>query len=362
MLGPGRGSPGAGGPSVWQTLPVFPPIRTERLVLRPFRPEDTDALVARRNEAEVARLQNWTLPFTREAAEELVEALVAMDGPADGEWWMLVIADPDTDEALGDLAFNLSWGGRASEIGYTLARRHWGNGYATEALNGLLEWLFQVLKVTRVSGLLHPDNVASAMVLERTGFVFEGHTRLSYWVGDDNSDDWIYGLTRADWDAWRSRPSNPPADVSLVEITPDLRGDVLALRTHKTQERMVPPVAVAFADALFPDVVGGEAVEQWMRAVLADGDLAGLVMIGLPTSHRPEPQLGGLLIDRMHQRRGVGTRAVQLIADLCREEGWAGLSARWREGRGSPGPFLGRLGFVPTGSAVDGNIEGRLAL
>ncbi len=75
--------------------------------------------------------------------------------------------------------------------------------------------------MTRVEGMLHPDNPASAMVLERVGMLFEGHTRSSFWVGDENSDDWLYGMTRADWEAWRDRPRSRPDEVRLVEITPD---------------------------------------------------------------------------------------------------------------------------------------------
>ena len=49
--------------------------------------------------------------------------------------------------------------------------------------------------------MLHPDNPASAMVMERNGFLFEGHTRSSFWLGGEVSDDWIYGLLQPDWHA-----------------------------------------------------------------------------------------------------------------------------------------------------------------
>ena len=71
--------------------------------------------------------------------------------------------------------------------------------------------VFEELDVTRAFGMLHPDNPASAVLLERTGFLFEGHTKLSYWLGEENSDDLIYGLIRPDWEHWRDRPRQPPA-------------------------------------------------------------------------------------------------------------------------------------------------------
>ena len=120
----------------------------------------------------VAEYQDWTLPYSMEKAEATTAKLAAMDGPVNGEWWMAVIADPDTDEALGDLAVHLSWEGRTAEVGYTFAKENWGKGYATEALAAMIEFLFEAVGVTRVFGMLHPDNPASAMVLERSGLLF----------------------------------------------------------------------------------------------------------------------------------------------------------------------------------------------
>ena len=156
-----------------------------------------------------------------------------MDGPTDGEWWMLTIADADDSTVLGDLVVHLTWQGRTAEVGYTLARHAWGKGYAVEAATELVRYLFDDLGVTRIEAMLHPDNPASAMVLERVGMIFEGHTKLSFWLGDDNSDDWIYGMTRADWDAWRTRPLAHPDTVGLVEITAENRSAALRPATPR---------------------------------------------------------------------------------------------------------------------------------
>jgi RimJ/RimL family protein N-acetyltransferase len=341
---------------------VFTPLRTARLVIRPFQQSDVDALHSRRNDPDVARWQNWTLPWPRERAEAVVADVMAMDGPANDDWWMAAIVEIESGDVVGDLAVNLTWDSRCAEVGYTLARQHWGRGYATEAVTAMLEHLFDTVRVTRVAGTLHPENTASAMVLERCGFVFEGHTRLSYWVGDENSDDWIYGMTREEWEAWRERTTDAPRELSLAEITPDNMEEVWALRTHKTQEEFVASTAGSFADALFPEVVEGAPVTPWMRAIDADGTLVGFVMLALATEHHPEPYLWRLLIDRMHQRRGIGGRVLDLVEDECRAMGDAGLLTSWVEGRGSPAAFYRRRGYEPTGRIVDGETEGRKSL
>lgn len=341
---------------------MFTPIRTERLTIRAMESDDDASLHRRRNTPEVAAFQDWALPWAMEDALDLVASMIAMDEPKEDEWWMATVAESASGDAVGDVAVRLTWRGRTAAIGYTFDPEHWGRGYAAESVRALVDRLFEVVGVTRVEAHLHPKNTASAMVLERNGFLWEGETRLSHWVGDEVSDDWTYGLVRSDWEAWKARPIGPPDEVRLVVVDPANERDVLALKTHKTQEEFVAPMGRSFADALFPEVVDGAPVVPWMRAIVADGDYAGFVMLALTTEHHPEPYLWRLLIDRMHQRRGIGGRVLDLIAEQCRESGDTTLVTSWEEGKGSPAPFYLSHGFVPTGRIVDEETEARKSL
>ena len=311
----------------------------------------------------MAGLQAWVTPYPRDRAEELVTEVLALEGqPVDGQWFMATVVEAATGEVVGELVMHPTNELRTAEVGYSLSTRHWGKGYAAEALEAFVAWIIEALPVTRVGAMLHPDNRASAMVLERTGLLYEGHTRLSFWLGDDNSDDWIYGMTRAEWQAWRDRPRTPPDDVRLVPVTQANKAAVLALRTHHSQRAFVAPMLDSFADALLPDIVDGHPLVPWMRAIEADGQAVGFVMLALTTPHHPEPYLWRLLIDRMHQRRGIATRALELIADECRAMGDSTLLVSWAEGKGSPRPFYVAHGFDPTGRIVEGETEARLPL
>lgn len=331
-------------------------------MVRPVRPDDLAPLHARRNEPDVQRLQGWALPYPLDRARAVVEQALAMDGPADGAWWMATIAERATASIVGDLVVRLSNDSRTGEVGYSLARAYWGRGYAVEALDALVGWAFESLPLTRLEGRLHPDNRASAMVLERVGFQFEGRTRLSFWLGEDNSDDVIYGITRDDWADWRSRSLLPAGQVELGPVTPENKAAVLALRTHHSQESFVAPMCQSFADALLPDPIEAGEVEPWLRAVQAEGEVVGFVMVAMPGERRAEPYLWRLLIDRMHQRRGIGTRVLGLLADDLTAAGHSAMLVSWGEGKGSPGRFYLRHGFVPTGRVVDGETEGRREL
>jgi len=335
-------------------------LRTERLLLRRLRTDDAEVLTARRNDPEVAKYQDWVTPYPLERAQELIATDLAADGPADGGWTTLMIVDPDDTTVFGDVVVHLSSGGRTAEIGYTLDRKAWGQGYAQEATEALVAYLFETVGVTRVEAGLHPDNTASAMVLERVGLLWEGHTRLSFWLGDDNSDDWKYGMTRPDWEAWVHRRREPPSTVRLIDVTADNQRAVRRLRTHKSQENFVSPVVDSFADALFPPVIDGAPLVPWLRAIEADGELAGFVMLAVTSEGHPEPYLWRLLVDRMHQRRGIGSAALDLVVQQCREWGDRTLLVSWVPGKGSPEPLYVARGFVPTGAIHDGEIEARL--
>lgn len=341
---------------------MFTTRRTDRLLIRPLREGDEAELVARRNQPDVARYDSYELPFTLDQARRLVAEQVALGGPQDGEWWLPAVCDAATGETYGALGIRLTSAGRTAQIGYSFATAHWGRGYATEAVADLVEYAFGELGVTRVFAVSHPGNVASAMVLERTGFLFEAHHRSAYWKGDVCSDGRVYAMIPPDREAWRHRPRHPPGDVGLVEVTVDNVDVVAALRTHKSQERFVATMAESFTDALFPEVVDGAPVVPWMRAVEADGEVAGFVMLALRTEHHPEPFLWRLLIDRRHQRRGIGGRGLDLVVAECRAMGDAALLTSWSEGKGSPRPFYERYGFEPTGRVVDGETEARLRL
>jgi RimJ/RimL family protein N-acetyltransferase len=340
---------------------MFSPIETPRLLIRAPVSSDAEALYLRRNHPEAARYQNWQLPFPRESAEAYVSDVVSMAGPEDEEWWMATV-ELGTGEVIGDLVVHLTSAARSAEIGYTFSPQFWGKGYAVEATDAFVRYLFEDLGVHRVWGMLHPDNVASAMVLERVGMLFEGHTRGSFWLGDDNSDDWIYGMLRPDWEAWAARPRARPAVVELREVTSDDLDRVMSLKTHRSQERMVAPIAWTLAEALFPGSEDGGPVVPWLRSIVADGEIVGALMVALQTEHHSEPYLWRLLIDRLHQRRGVGRLALDALFEEMRGMGSKTIATSWAEGRGSPRRFYEGLGFVPTGEIDDGEVVARKPL
>lgn len=339
--------------------PTLPTLTTDRLVLRPWRDDDLDDLVARRNDVGGPGFQNWTLPYTHDDGRDFLDNRVD-DGAGDPEvdgWTGLVVVDRRDGRTHGDVAAGFSFASRTAEVGYTFAASGRGHGYATEAIAALVAHLFDDVGVTRVGAGMHPDNIASARVLERNGFRFEGHTKLSFWVGDDNSDDLLYGMTRDDWTAWRERPTAPARDVGLLAVTPATVGAVRALEVHGSQRAFVASVTASLADAQVPPVVDGHPLSPWYRAVEADGDTVGFVLLAAPTPHHPDPLLWRLLVDRRHQRRGIASAVVEAVVDQCRDWDADRVVIRFAEGRGSPARFWIDRGFVADGHLPDGRVR-----
>lgn len=334
---------------------AFRPITTERLVLRAPLLSDVEASVERRNLPEVAKYQDWELPYERERAEQSFAKLVEMDGPADGQGWSVTVIDrEDPTTILGDVYVGITWGGRTAEVGYTFHPDHWGMGYATEATEAIIRWLFDDFGVLRVEASLHPDNPASARVVEACGLLFEGLTRGSFWVGNEISDDMLYGMTKADWEAWTTRPRHRPEVVELAPVTEENLRAVLKLATHKSQEAFVSPMLGNFAQALAPPSVDGERLIPWYRVVLADGDVVGFIMAAAPTPDHPDPYLWRFLIDRLNQRRGIGSMALDRFEQWARGQGAGAVEVSWGEGPGSPAAMYLARGYVPTGK-LDGD-------
>jgi GNAT superfamily N-acetyltransferase len=98
----------------------------------------------------------------------------------------------------------------------------------------------------------------------------------------------------------------------------------------------------------------GERVVPWYRAIRADGQLAGFMMVAEPLRSVPHPYLWRLLVDRRFQRRGVGRRAIRLLAELRSAAGSTHLLLSCiADVPGTPEPFYRRLGFERTGHIDD---------
>ena len=175
-------------------------IATERLVLRRFRAGDAENLAAYRSAPGVARYQSWDTPYSLERARYAIETMAAAD-PAEPGWFQYAVELKAGRTHIGDVGVNLNDNRMQAEIGYTIAPDRQGHGFATEAVRAVLERLFTVQGLHKVSAECDARNIASARLLEQVGFIREGLLREQTWIKNEWTDDLLYGLLADEWTA-----------------------------------------------------------------------------------------------------------------------------------------------------------------
>ncbi|MFJ4435671.1 GNAT family N-acetyltransferase [Streptomyces sp. NPDC088923] len=176
---------------------MSPALRTPRLLVRRFRPEDAATLAAYRSVPEVARYQGWSAPVTDEEARRLVAEFAAGDPAAPG-WFQYAVEERESGALVGDVGVRLDENRMQADLGFTLPPDAQGRGYATEAVRAVLGELFARPGIRRVSAVCDVRNLASARLLERVGFRREGLRPAYTWLKGEWTDDLLYGLL-ADW-------------------------------------------------------------------------------------------------------------------------------------------------------------------
>ncbi|WP_163509707.1 GNAT family N-acetyltransferase [Fodinicola acaciae] len=181
------------------------PLRTKRLLLRPFEMADLDALYDITRRPEVARFEYWEPKTREETAESLRRRAGRRAFEAEGDRFGLAVVLPDSGEFVGDVS--LKWASKQSrqgDLGYMVHPDHQGNGYATEAATEMLRIGFECLDLYRISAGCEPRNTGSVRVLERLGMRREGHLRRYAYVKGEWWDQFIYAILADEFTARQS--------------------------------------------------------------------------------------------------------------------------------------------------------------
>lgn len=334
-------------------------LHTQRLTLRMLARADITAFTRYRNDPAIARYQDWPLPYTRDHAHELVDEMESIGEPRPGSWAQLAMERDGT--LVGDFAVWIDASEELAMIGYTVATEHQGHAYAVEAAEAVIDWLFAATTVHRVAATIDPRNMASARVLERCGFEYVGTARSAAFARDEWTDDARFSLLESDWRRWRSRPTWAPREVSFSPVDPANVHEVCGIDIAHSQRRLVRSVSESIAEAAHPPSEGGGPIEPWYRAIVADGEIAGFVMVGRRTGL--PPLLWQLLVDQRYQRRGIATAAVGLVARRLATDGEHEIDASYVDEPDGAEVFYRRLGFERLDErAPNGEIRARADL
>lgn len=85
------------------------------------------------------------------------------------------------------------------EIGYSIHPNYWKNGYCSEALNEVLNFLINKVGYERVTGECTLDNIGSKRVMEKCNMKFEGIKRKSYYKDNKFYDNYLFSKIKEDY-------------------------------------------------------------------------------------------------------------------------------------------------------------------
>ena len=172
----------------WLTLPAaepstpaeffarLPVIETQRLILRKMRMTDAADVFAYARDPEVARHVLWEPHASIWDTRAYIRYLLwQYRNGHPGSWGIVLKETGRVVGTIGYMGYNAD--NAAVEVGYSLARAHWGKGLMTEALTAVIGETFRTLDIHRIEALHFTDNPASGRVMEKCGMTHEGHLR-----------------------------------------------------------------------------------------------------------------------------------------------------------------------------------------
>jgi RimJ/RimL family protein N-acetyltransferase len=169
-------------------------LHDERLLLRPLRREDAEAVAAACADPDVQRyIPGMPDPYTLEHAR----TFIASAGRAirEGTRLPLAIVDAASGQLVGAIELRP---GEVGSIGYWISPAARRRGYATSALRLFSRWALEQGGVERLELTTHPGNVASQRVAENAGFVREGVLRAYTRFREGRRDSVMFSLLPAD--------------------------------------------------------------------------------------------------------------------------------------------------------------------
>ena len=154
----------------------FPNLETERLILRQVEEKDLEQLYEMLSDAEVAKFDYFYPVTSTEGVMKFIERYKRELEEKEEITWGIALKETNSLIGTGCLG-SFNEGARRAEIGYSITRKQWSKGYATEAIKAVIEFGFNVMNLNRIEATITPGNNASIKVLEKLNFTQEGIVR-----------------------------------------------------------------------------------------------------------------------------------------------------------------------------------------
>jgi len=172
----------------------FPALTTERLLLRKVTLDDAKEIYFLRSDKMVLTYLSKEPEASIGTTKEFINRVNGNSDTGDGILWAITLKD-DPGQVIGTICYwNMQKANYRSEIGYALHPDHWRKGIMKEAIIGVIDYGFSTLGLHSIEARIGPGNIASAAVLESTGFVKEAYFKEDFFFNGKFEDTIVYSL------------------------------------------------------------------------------------------------------------------------------------------------------------------------
>lgn len=169
----------------------FHNLESERLLLRRLATADVDELFKMRSNADMMKF--IPRPLHETTADTLEQIALINSRIESNEAINWAITRKNNPKLIGIIGFyRMKPEHFRAEIGYMLLNEYQGKGISTEAINEVVKYGFEVMKLHSIEAVIDPRNIASEKVLQKNGFIKEGHFKECEFFDGHFLDQVIY--------------------------------------------------------------------------------------------------------------------------------------------------------------------------
>lgn len=170
-------------------------IKTERLLLRPFRLTDSKAMYTNwASDDKVTKYVTWPTYKSVADADTYLQCIVSHYSEADFYNWGICLKE-EPDLVIGNISVNKQFYEiKAADIGYVLSRKYWNQGYMTEAVKAVINYLFTSENFNRIQASHAANNPGSGKVMQKSSMQYEGCLRQAVKNNTGICDKKVYAI------------------------------------------------------------------------------------------------------------------------------------------------------------------------
>ena len=180
----------------------IPTLKTERLILRRINPTDVEDVFDYASCPDVPRYLLWHPHPDRNYTKQYLSFLDKKYKKNEFYDWGIEL-DGHLIGTCGFSSFDID--NNSAQIGYVLNKKHWGNGYAPEAVKEIMLFGFEVLKLHRIEARFIKQNERSKRVMEKCRMSYEGTLKEAIFAKGIYKDLGIYAITRDEYLKYKTK-------------------------------------------------------------------------------------------------------------------------------------------------------------